>query len=492
MPSKTIFKDSWSRGLSGFAEALGEAQAGSDWPVQYVNSETGKVYQPHNDSEAFFVYQDSPRYMLLKGGEGGGKSTAGLVKAFNRLRRGMDGFLGSPDLEHFKTSIWPAFRAWCPWQCVIESQRYRSKPEWEASHRFAMVFKNELGGYSHLICGGFKEDIVESWEGGNVSFGMFDEARRHKTAVVLKMLDGRIRIPGPNNETPQLFFTTTPRKHWLFEYFAGARGDEKSFAIVPEDVKRRYADFKANAFVATILTQENEDAGNVETGFTQKRSQTLTAGEARVRLAAEWEDESDTEKFVNIFWWDACQEPLPPLGRSEPAILSLDAATGSETTSSLADCFAAVIVTRHPNRPGDVAVRYCGIWQAEPGHYLDFEPIEQEINRLTTDFSIIELSYDMTQLHDMAMRQRKRGINAKAFDQGKARLVADKQLQTMIMSRRIAHDGNPLLRQHIDNADIKVDSKDGVRIIKRAQSLKTDASVATSQGVSRCLYYSLG
>ena len=149
--------------------------------------------------------------MLLKGGEGGGKSTAGLVKVFNRLRRGMSGFMGSPDLEHFKTSIWPAFRVWCPWQCVIESQRYRSKPEWEPSHRFTMVFKSELGGYSNLICGGFKEDIVESWEGGNVSFGMFDEARRHKTAVVLKVLDGRVRIPGLNGEPPQLFFTTTPR-----------------------------------------------------------------------------------------------------------------------------------------------------------------------------------------------------------------------------------------------------------------------------------------
>lgn len=57
------------------------------WPAEYANRVTGKVYHPHNDDERVFVYDDVPRYSLLIGGEGSGKTSASLVKMFSRLRR---------------------------------------------------------------------------------------------------------------------------------------------------------------------------------------------------------------------------------------------------------------------------------------------------------------------------------------------------------------------------------------------------------------------
>jgi phage terminase large subunit-like protein len=82
--------------------------------------------------------------------------------------------------------------------------------------------------------------------------------------------------------------------------------------------------------------------------------------------------------------------------------------------------------------------------------------------------------------------------NFQEFRQQKDRLIADKQLQDLIMSRRIAHDGNPLLRQHIDNANIKKYGEDGIRLVKRSSAQKIDAAVALSMAASRCLYYNLG
>jgi phage terminase large subunit-like protein len=79
--------------------------------------------------------------------------------------------------------------------------------------------------------------------------------------------------------------------------------------------------------------------------------------------------------------------------------------------------------------------------------------------------------------------------NIKAFSQQSARLQSDKQLQDLIMARRIAHDGNPLLRQHIDNANVKKRGEDGKRIVKRSTSQKVDAAVALSMATARCLYY---
>jgi hypothetical protein len=459
------------------------------WPEQYTSKRTGQLYQRNTPQVRQFIDNDTPRYALLKGGEGGGKSAAGVIKDLNRLRRGCNGIMVSTDLEHFKKSIWPTFKEWCPWHCVIPRHRYRQEEGWEPTKAFTLVFKNEIGGYSELICGGAKEDRIGQWTGPNVNFIHFDEAREHKTPEALKTFDGRVRIPGPNNEPPQMYLTTTPRKHWLFEYFAGAPGDEDSLPLVPDEVIQRYATFKQDARVYTVLTSENPV---IDPNFVRQRAQTLDEAEARVLLKALWEDESDVEKFVQIIWWDNCKEATQPIGRSEPAVIALDAATGSENPGYIADCFAMVMVTRHPARKADVIVRYCGIWEPPIGQLLDFAPIEAELRRLCKEFAVVEVAYDPHQLHDMATRLKNQQIaNIQPFSQYGDRLLADKQLQTIIMSRQIAHDGNPLLRRHIDNANVKKSGADGIRIVKRSTSQKVDAAVALSMSTARCLYYNL-
>lgn len=448
-----------------------------EWPAEYINRATGKVYQPHNEEERQFVYNDGPRYALLKGGEGGGKSTAGIIKDLERVRRGMPGIMVSPDLEHFKKSLWMEFINWCPIECIIPRHRYRFQPGWEPSRPFTLVLVSEIGTYVHILCGGIKESEVGSWEGPNVNWCHADEMRRHRTAAALKVLDGRARIPGPNGEPPQLYWTTTPRKHWLFDFFGPIKKDDPHEA------------FKRDSFVATVLTEENKE--NLEPGFADKRAQSLTESEARVVLKAEWEDETDTEKFIQIIWWDACAESLPPLTKNEPMVIALDAAKGGES-STLADCFAMVGVTRHPGNKQNVAVRYCGIWQPEPGQLLDYGPIKEELKRLCREFSVIEVCYDPYQLHDTATEMKRAGVALfKEFNQGKDRLVADKQLQNLIAGRRVAHDGNPLLRQHIDNSYVKKYGEEGIRIVKRTPSLKIDGTISLSMSAARILYYNV-
>lgn len=207
--------------------------------------------------------------------------------------------------------------------------------------------------------------------------------------------------------------------------------------------------------------------------------------------------EGSTEKFVNIIWWDNCREDIPALRRDEPIVIALDANKGSTTVGYVADTFSMVAVSRHPHRPEDVAVRYCGIWQPQPGQLMDYQPIEQELRRLCESYSVIEVCYDPTQLHKMAMDMQREGLALfKEFNQQKDRLKADKQLQTIIMARQIAHDGNPLLRQHIDNANAKKYSdgssnESSIRIVKRSDSMKIDAAVALSMGTARILHYNI-
>jgi hypothetical protein len=273
-----------------------------------------------------------------------------------------------------------------------------------------------------------------------------------------------------------VFLTTTPRKHWLYEYFGPLLDDDP------------LADFKADSYVATVLTAEN--IANLEPGFVEKRAQSLTEAEARILLQAEWEDEEDTEKFVKMVWWDNCYQTMPGLTANEPMVLALDAAKGGAGSLD-PDSFAVVGVTRSPHDREHVAVRYVNIWEPPRGGLLDYAPIEAEIRRLCREFAVVVVVYDPYQLHDMGQRLKKEGVaHFQEFGQGKPRLVADKGLLDLILSRRIIHDGDPQLRAHIDNANIKKASN-GMRIVKRATSLKVDAAVALSMGSAECMRLTL-
>jgi hypothetical protein len=370
----------------------------------------------------------------------------------------------SSDLPHFKKSLWPEFRRWCPPEIVVSSQRYRLKQEWEPHEMFTLTFTSG----AQLICGGF--DDPGGWEGPNVSFAHWDEARRHKSPAMLKVLNGRVRIPGPNGEPPQLYLTTTPAKHWLFEYFG---------PIIEDDP---YLEFKRSSLVITLLTIENEQAGNVAVGFTEKRGQGLTESEKRVLLDAEWEDIEDVGRFLDsILLWDACEKPLPPLDAHTPVILAMDAGESN-------DAFGTLLISRHEQSL--LAVRYVRAYVPTPKVALDFDKIESDIRDLCARFAVQQIAYDPFLLGQM-MRRLTRGdkpipVECVPFPQGAARLEADKLLQDMISQRWVVHAGDPDLRKHLDNANAKKDSESRkLRIVKRMQSLKIDLAVCLSMGVAR-------
>lgn len=439
------------------------------WPTRYVNRDTGKPYAAHSDDELAALLADAPRYALVKGGEGAGKSVFGVQKSLDRLRRGMSGGMASPDFEHFKKSLWPEFRRWCPWRMVVDSQQRRAAKEWEPHAPFTMNFSNG----TFLICGGMDEPTA--WEGPNLNFFHLDEARRLKTAAALKVIDGRVRIPGPQGEPPQIWLTTTPRKNWLYEYFGPVQGDDDALK-----------DFKTDSLVVTLLTEDNERAGNLEPGYSQKRRQSLNESEARVLLMAEWEDIDDVDRFLpSMTMWDACKETLPPLDKQTPIVVALDAGTHN-------DSFGLVAVSRH--RKTDIAVRYVREWKPVNGS-INFQGTEDNpgpellLRLMCKNYNVQCATYDPYQMHDMATRLTAEGLTwFREFPQGGDRLESDKQLLDLITQRRLAHDGNTVLRGHIDNADRKPDPETRkLRIVKRAPSLKVDCAVALSMGAYVCL-----
>ncbi len=446
------------------------------WPENFVHKRTNKIYKPHNEEEEIFVYDDKIyRHLLLKAGEGAGKSVAGIIKTLNRLRHGCDGIMGSPDFPHFRRSLWHEFVNWCPPQVVIKRHRYRLQDDWEPGGAFELTFITELGARARLMCGGFKEDLMGSWEGPNVSFVFFDEARRHKTPIALKTLDGRVRIPGPNRENPQFFMTSTPRMHWLFDYFGPLQENDP------------LGGFKARSFTGTISTELNKE--NLADGYVDDRRNSLNEIEKKILVEGEWAEEENKEKFINIGWWDACRKKINDI--HYPCVIALDASKGSE--SSMPDAFSLVMTSRAKDEPSTVEVRFVETWQPKLGEQFYYKPVENILRKLCKEFPVVEVCYDPYQLHHFAMTLKEEGVAFfKEFTQQSMRLTADKQLLDLILEQKLRHDGNEILRTHIDNCDMKKypDDHNKIRLVKRYRSLKIDAAVALSMAANRTLYYS--
>ena len=79
------------------------------------------------------------------------------------------------------------------------------------------------------------------------------------------------------------------------------------------------------------------------------------------------------------------------------------------------------------------------------------------------------------------------------FSQATDRAVADKQLRDLIFQRRIAHDGNNELREHVENAAATTSGKDEkqLRIVKQNRKKKIDLTVALSMAAYECLRLNL-
>lgn len=181
--------------------------------------------------------------------------------------------------------------------------------------------------------------------------------------------------------------------------------------------------------------------------------------------------------------WEACQEVLPPLDARTPIVLALDASVSGDT-------FAIVSVGRHPERRGDVAVRGVQVWEPR-GDALDYATIEAWVRDELKHRNVVQLAYDPYQAHYLAQRLSDT-VWCEPFSQAGDRLEADRQLLDLIVQRRISHGGDATLRQHLANADRKLDS-DGrrLRIVKRSQDKKIDAAVALSMAAARCLTLNL-
>lgn len=195
------------------------------------------------------------------------------------------------------------------------------------------------------------------------------------------------------------------------------------------------------------------------------------------------------DAFVPAEWWDACEIEPVHYDADEPMVLAADAAVSD-------DCFAIVGVSGMGDGE-NYYVRYCHVWYPPKGGKLEYQgklqedgkpeigSPEYEIRRIIEEYNTVELAYDAYQLEDMMGRIKQEMVtHVRAFSQGAPRAIADKGLYDNIRDRRIHHSGDPVLREHILNAN-RYATENAIRMVQRTELLKIDAAVALSMALER-------
>lgn len=204
---------------------------------------------------------------------------------------------------------------------------------------------------------------------------------------------------------------------------------------------------------------------------------------------------SSSSIFVPSEWWENCKHDLPAYEKLEPWVIALDAAISG-------DCFGLVAVTR---RNGVTIVRHVRKWTPPQGGKIIYNapvgtPEEQdetpagELRRLCKRHSVIKICFDPYQLYSFCNQMREELIVFfDEFPQTTKRLLADQALRDNIRERRIWHDGNSDLQEHILNANAKSEGEaDKLRIIKRKESAKIDLAVCLSMANFEAIKLNLG
>lgn len=207
----------------GLKVDLHQKEERSHWTLGgngYFVRTDGKLFTPSDNQKDFIASRG--RFVGYVGARGSGKTASGAQKALQKIMAGESGAVMNPDFEQFRSSTWPEFRLWIPWNMVVPRQRVRAHPEWEPHKPFTLVFTNG----ARVICKGLKDP--DAARGPNINWLWYDEGQRDLDGMGWKLAVAAVRV----GHEPQAWVTFTPRGfgHWTYKLFVKQDISEESFA----------------------------------------------------------------------------------------------------------------------------------------------------------------------------------------------------------------------------------------------------------------------
>lgn len=122
-----------------------------------------------------------------------------------------------------------------------------------------------------------------------------------------------------------------------------------------------------------------------------------------------------------------------------------------------------------------------------PGNRVDYEIVRRELNAWALEFDVREIAFDPWNATDLVTRlQEQDGFVCVPIRQGFRSLSAPtKSLESAILTKRLRHDGHPILRWCIGNAVAEQDATGNIKLSKRVSTERIDGASALVNAMDR-------
>lgn len=116
---------------------------------------------------------------------------------------------------------------------------------------------------------------------------------------------------------------------------------------------------------------------------------------------------------------------------------------------------------------------------ATPGNTIDYECVEEQIDLDAKKFEIKRFGYDAWNAHYLVQKLENNGMTTVPVRMGWYTMNAPtKYMETLVMQENFMHNGNPVLRNHMDNMVVEVDAAGNLKPSKAKSTHKIDGVVA--------------
>lgn len=402
--------------------------------------------------------------------------------------------------------------------CIVHDEATRMVRSSEALKRHVGVFRHNL----HVLASHSKFEPLSSDEntldGLNPHGVIVDELHAHRNRDLLDVLETAMGA----RRQPLMFQITTAGYSrssvcWeLHEYgrklLEGNVEDDSFFCYIAaldpgDDWKKPETWAKANPNFGISVKPDYLKREAAQAALIPSKQNAFR----RLHLN-DWTEQRD--RWIDLEVWDACGSPVDPAELSgRRCFVGVDLSSSRDVTAAV-----AYFPADDDDEPGSVLgwfwvpeeniqarVRDDGVpfdaWAnaqlvtATPGNVIDYAWIRRQVNELREEFEfdVVEVAYDPWGAVQLATELGDDGFVVVPMRQGFATLSpAMKELEKLILSRRLAHGGNPVLRWMVGNVATKQDPAGNIKPDKSASSDRIDGVVALAMAVGRATVHTQG
>ena len=129
-----------------------------------------------------------------------------------------------------------------------------------------------------------------------------------------------------------------------------------------------------------------------------------------------------------------------------------------------------------------------GFIKTTEGNVVHYGYIEKFIEELGTKYNIREIAFDRWGAAQMVQNLEGMGFTVVPFGQGyKDMSPPTKELMKLVLEKKIAHGGHPVLRWNVDNISIRSDPAGNIKADKEKSTEKIDGAIATIMALDRAI-----